>query len=388
MSSDRSAPPQAESLPAAAGQDLPPGEPATAAHLGAQLEASLVRELVHCWRNLNWNLFQDALTAPVIKLSDTRSLLGRWNRQRRSIEIARQLVLTASWGEVVEVLKHEMAHQYVDEVMELLDESAHGPAFRQVCERIGIDSAAAGALSAAPNDPPHAEERARVLKRVAKLLALAKSPNRHEAETAAAVAQRLMLKHNIELSQQPSRLHYAYRQIGLPKGRVQESEHILAAILAAHFFVEAIWVPGYRPRDGKRGNVLELCGTPANLEMAGYVHAFLSGCAERLWVEHKRQEGIVSNRERRSYLAGVMEGFRERLKAEKKRNRERGLVWVGDADLKHYHRRRHPHIRSVRLQGHGQSATRQHGREAGRRIVLHRGVGQAGTAGKATRLLE
>ncbi len=391
MHPDPRAASEAPPEPASGKLGQPKNEPAERSRqLDAQLEASLLRELAHCWRNLNWNLFRDALGAPVIKLSDACSFLGQWNHHRRSIEIARQLVLQGSWGEVVEVLKHEMAHQYVDEVMLLTDETAHGPAFRQVCERIGVDSCATQDLeTAAPRarsdnqpDSQGAVERTRVLKRVANLLALAESPNRHEAETAAAVAQRLMLKHNIELSQQPNRLRYGYRQIGVPKGRIQESEHILAAILAAHYFVEAIWVPAYRPHDGKRGNLLELCGTPANLEMAGYVHAFLSGSAERLWLEHKRRLGIVANRERRSYLAGVMEGFRERLKTEKERNRERGLVWVGDADLQQYHRCRHPHIRSVRLQGHGQSSTRQHGREAGRRIVLRRGVSQASAAGK------
>ena len=355
-----------------ADEDLPqPPGPTPAERLSAELEATLLRELGRCWRELNHGFFKGALRPPLMRLIDSQQLLGRWDRSLRTIELSRRFVLDANWGSVIEVVKHEMAHQYVHEVLGAVEETAHGPAFRQLCERIGVDRSASGLPSSSDADNG---ERQRVLRRVADLLALAKSPNRHEAENAAAVAQRLMLKHNIALSQEPGRLDYGFRHLGEPKGRIQESEHILAAIIAEHFFVEAIWVPGYRVLDGKRGSLLEICGSRENLEMAGYAHAFLGGTAERLWRAHKREHGIEGNRDRRGYLAGVMEGFNERLVAEKRLNRDRGLVWVGDADLRRYHKKRHPHVRSVRLRGHGHSDARAHGRAAGREIVLHRGI--------------
>jgi len=356
--------------------------PTEAQQLGAELETALQRELLRCWHELNHTFFQGVLRPPVIGLVETRSLLGRWTLEQRSLELSRPFVLASPWGSVVEVLKHELAHQYAHEVLGAVDETAHGPAFRQVCQRMGIDAAATGVPVGDAADSPEP----RMLKRVAGLLALAESPNRHEAENAAAAARRLMLKHNIELSAHGSRSRYGFRQLGLPKGRVQEHEHILAAIIADHFFVEAIWVPGYRPHDGKRGNVLEICGTPENLEIATYAHSFLTGTAERLWKQHKRDAGIRSNRDRRGFLSGVMEGFRERLNAEKRHAEERGMVWVGDADLTQYHRARHPYVRSVRLQGRRMNAARYEGREAGRNIELHRGV-PAGASGRSGRAL-
>lgn len=350
--------------------DRPAGE------LDGELEALLVRELALCWRELNHRHFDGLLHQPVLRLVAGRSTLGRWSLPHRCIELSRALLLEAQWGSVVEVLKHEMAHQYTHQVLEQTDERAHGPAFRHVCEQMGVDPTAHGLPSVSDDGP-----RPRLIARVRALLALADSPNRHEAENAAALAQRLMLKHNIELSQQPGRQHYAFRQLGEPKGRVQESEHLLAAIVAEHFFVEAIWVPGYRPRDGVRGHLLELCGTPENLDIACWVHAFVSGTAERLWRQHKRDRTIKGNRDRRTYLAGVMEGFAERLKSEARATRERGLVWLGDADLQRYHRTRHPHIRSVRLAGHGDGEARTEGRAAGRGIVLHRPVRAAAGGG-------
>jgi hypothetical protein len=337
----------------------------------AELEALLVRELARTWRELNGSHFRFRLSPPVIVLVDATTVLGRWDLSRRTIEMSRPLVTERPWGEVVEVMKHEMAHQFVHEALGVRDETPHGPAFRKLCEELGIDASATGKPASGEPDP----ERDRVRQRVADLLALAQSSNRHEAENAATLAHRLMLKHNIALAERPERYRYGYRQLGTPTGRIQESEHILAAILGEHFFVEAIWVSAYRPGDGKRGHVLELCGSPENLDIAGYVHAFMLATSERLWREHARAAGVRSNRERRTFLAGVMEGFRERLASERRRSAEQGLIWVGDADLRRYYRKRHPHVRSVRLRGAAPTDARAQGRAAGRGIVLHRGVG-------------
>jgi hypothetical protein len=342
--------------------------------LSPELETALLRELSGTWSELNQSFLRGALRRPVLRLTESTALLGRWDGGRRSVEISLPLLLRAPWSAVVEVLKHEMAHQYADEVLGATDETAHGPAFRGVCQRFGISAEATGPAET-PSEEAH-PGRARVLKRVADLLALARSPNRHEAEAAAAAAQRLMLKYNIEQASERSSRRYDFVQLGAPSGRVAESEHILASILAEHFFVEAIWVPAFRPRDGKHGTVLEVCGTPENLQIASYVHAFLRGTGERLWREHRRAMAVRSNRDRRTFVAGVMEGFRERLKEDKLRCREQGLVWVGDADLRRYHRVRHPYIRSVRLQGHSRNEARAHGRAAGRRIVLQRALAQ------------
>jgi hypothetical protein len=108
--------------------------------------------------------------------------------------------------------------------------------------------------------------------------------------------------------------------------------------------------------------------------MASYVHAFLTRSAENLWAEHKRTNGIKGNRDRRTYLSGVMDGFRDRLASESKQHAEQGLVWVGDADLSKYFRKRHPHIRHTRTTGPSRNAVHGAGRSAGRRLVLHRGI--------------
>lgn len=151
-------------------------------------------------------------------------------------------------------------------------------------------------------------------------------------------------------------------------------------ILARHFFVEVIWVPAYRVSDGKRGSVLEICGTSANLAMAEYVHAYLSHTSEQLWRDHKKQHEIQGDRDRRTFLAGVMAGFADKLARDHKTHREAGLVWVGDKAMGEYFRRRHPHVRNVRHGGRARTEAYGHGREAGKSIVLRRGVDAAPAA--------
>jgi nitroreductase len=344
----------------------------------AALERSLVRELLAQWKHVNASYFRSGLRPPAIEITTSRTMLGRWMRESRTIEIARDLVLERPWGMVVEVLKHEMAHQYVHEILGAIDETAHGPAFREACRRLGIDARAAGLPDAVR--APSAEEH-RVVERIARLLALAESPNVHEAEAATVAAQRLMLKHNLEARHAATAQDYGFRHLGKPSGRVGESERILAALLARHFFVEVIWVPVYRPREGKRGSVLEICGAASNLAIAEYVHAYLAHAAEQLWSEHKKSHGVRGNRDRRTFLAGVMAGFAEKLRLDQQGHAKAGLVWVADGDLVSYYRRRHPHVRNVRLAGTRKNEAFGHGREAGKRIILRRGVGAAAAGG-------
>ncbi|MDP9033926.1 MAG: DUF2786 domain-containing protein [Myxococcota bacterium] len=342
---------------------------ASTAQFDPALEAALLRELHATWHQINSSHFAAKLSPPTLELVDTRATLGRWQPTSRTIEISRPLILTERWGAVVEVLKHEMAHQFVHEVLAEC-ETAHGPAFRDVCKRLGIDARAAGLPRPSSADAADPDEKIRL--RVVRLLALAQSPNRHEAEAAMATAQRLMLRHNLDAAHAATPRDYSFLQLGKPTGRVAEHERLVAMILGRHFFVETIWIPVFRALEGKRGSVLEICGTWGNLSIAEYVHGFLHETAERLWRAHQSAARIASNRERRTYLAGVMTGFADKLARQNVKHRGEGLVWIQDGNLVSYFRKRHPLVRHVRHAGQRRSDAWLHGREAGRAIVLHR----------------
>jgi len=339
--------------------------------LAPALEAALLHEIREQYWLIAQAYFRNTLIMPQLELVPTRHRLGRWIEATRTLELSRPLVLTEPWGVVVEVLKHEMAHQYVSEALGERSETAHGPRFRAVCEKLGIDGAATGMPVPSPEEDATVR---RVGERIARLLALAESPNVHEAEAAMAAAQRLLLKHNIDLRDARVAQGYVWKHVGTPTGRTTEAERVLSLLLAKHFFVDAIWVPVYRPLEGKRGSILEICGTPANVAIADYVHGYLLQTAARLWRDHKAARGIRGDRDRRTFLAGVMTGMNEKLGRESQKAEEAGLVWVADGDLSRYFRKRHPHVRHVRYAGQRRSEAYAHGREAGQNIVIHKGI--------------
>jgi hypothetical protein len=304
----------------------------------------------------------------VLALDDATTKLARWRRSDRTITVSRAFLATASWVAVREVLKHECAHQYVSEVLGVDDESAHGETFRKVCADRGIDAAAAGVADGAAQ--PRDADVERVLRRVEKLLALAQSDNKNEAEAAADAAQRLMLEHNLAAQHRPRR--YIVRALGTPVTRMHAHEKLLGALLSNHYFVDVILVRAWCHDAARLGSVVEISGTPENVEMASWIYAFLLGAADRCFADAVRHRGLAP-KERLPFFAGFMVGVGEKLAREAKTQAERGLVWVGDADLEQFVRRRHPHVRRGRVGGTMRDGHRA-GRQAGNDVVIARPV--------------
>jgi len=349
--------------------------------LTERLERAALHAVRDEWVRFNDDLFHGAMTVPAFALSFGARTLGRWIRDMRLIELDRALLFERPWTTVCEVLKHEMAHQFVSEILRAHDESAHGTAFRDVCAQRGIDAAATGVP-----EPEAGDSRHKVIERVAKLLALAASANEHEAHTAMNAAQRLMLEHNIASAAARGR-RFVSRELGVPTGRMEEARGLIGVVLSKHFFVQVIQVSVWRAAEGRSGSVLEVTGTPENVAMADYVYAFLDRTAESLWAEHKRKNRITRDSGRRAFRAGVISGFHVKLESERAGHAERGLIWVGDPELAAHYRRRYPRITTARGGGSGSREAREHGREAGRKIVLSRGVEGGGGGSGPRRML-
>ena len=320
-------------------------------------ESLLIHELLAEWQRLNRLHFRQALRAPIIALSDGAGTLGTWSSTVRTLSLSRALVISQPWGVVLEVLKHEMAHQYVDEVLRA-DEPAHGPAFQEICRRLAIDPAAGGLPKSA----------SRAMRKVQRLLALAESDNVHEAESAARAARRLMLRHNLS---QVGTSQYGFRQLGRPMSRRPLHDKLLAAILIDHFFVSGIWTSAFDVETGRRGRLLEICGTPENLEVACWMHGFLQEAAERLWLTHRKKTG-ASGRDRQRFLAGVMVGVRQQLAVQQRQDEAAGLVWVGAAGQEDYLHTRHPRRRAAQPSSMRSSTAVSSGTVAGRTLEIRR----------------
>lgn len=336
--------------------------------MAAALEQTVLLELEKSWHVLNERLFGRAMTVPVIMLTEGR-LLGQYDRSARLISLQRELALRGDWSQAIEVLKHEMAHQFVADVLSI-DEPPHGPAFRRVCQQRSIDSRAAGLPSVVVSD------RSGVVDRVRKLLALAQSDNRHEAQLAMTSAQRLMLKHNINRVND-SDGHYVSATVGGAQLRMAAWRKQLASILNRHFFVSVIIGNTYVQRSGKKATVIEIVGSPENVEIAHYAHDFLVNTGERLWREYAPTRSRKRRTDKAQFLMGFVLGFSETLDAARTDNEQFGLVWMGDEGLGQYFQKRYPRVvrgRARRIYG---SPALSEGQVQGRKTIMSHGLTQA-----------
>ncbi|HEY1098666.1 MAG TPA: SprT-like domain-containing protein [Myxococcota bacterium] len=341
-----------------------------------QLEHQLLETLVGAWHTFNRDLFGGGLTMPVLLLEDTSARLGHWRRRDRTIGLSRPLIRDKPWHVVRAVLKHEMAHQYVDEVLGVLDsEPAHGPAFARVCADLHIDARASGM----PDDDDadidvdaHDDDTARIMRRVQKLLALADSDNANEAEAAANAAQRLMLEHNLAGLQKRGAKRYATKRLTTPVVRLPAHIKMLAGVLSRSYFVEVVLARAYLPDEGRDGFLVEVSGTPENLAMAEWVFHFLCDAGDRVF-DKERRAGRVTSSSRPRFLTGFVAGVDEKLARDRAVQQEQGLVWIGDPDLQRWVRREHPRLRATRVRTAVDDAHRL-GRAAGNDVVIARPV--------------
>jgi hypothetical protein len=338
--------------------------------------STITRELSTAWQRFNHALFGGLLRPLPIEIID-QSTLGLYRSRPRGIRLSWSLVVDAPWCAVVEVLKHEMAHQYVHEVLRVRDETAHGPTFRKVCADRAIDAAAAGMpVQGATEEPP-------LVRRIRKLLALAESPNEHEARAAMNLAMRLMAEHGVEVAEAAEVPRYTARQVGTIKARRPKHEQLLAGLLTSHFGVSGIWVPAYDVARDVSGKALEIAGTSENVAVAEYVHAYVLATAERFWQRHRRAQRIRGNKERRVFLEGVVLGFLEKLEAEAGRIQQEGLVLRKDPELQRWFGQRYPARRAGRRMRLKTGATHQAGKSAGRNLTVRRAVKARRARGQA-----
>jgi hypothetical protein len=267
-----------------------------------------------------------------------------------------------------------MAHQYVEEVLGNRDGPPHGEPFREACRRLRVAGTTAAAGGRRSRLDASEDGRDQALERIKRLLALAGSPNEHEAASAMRLAHKYLLKYNLDLGEVESARLYETRCLGRPSPRIQEYEYTLGRILEEHFFVAIIWLSTYDPLADRCVRILQASGTPENLDIAAYVHAYVMNLVEPLWRERKLSAGAAGGT-RLQYLAGLLRGFEEKLDREKRSlKEERGLVWRGDPGLAAYFDHLHPRTRSVGGWGVARSGLYDAGVQDGRKLTIRRGM--------------
>lgn len=329
------------------------------------------------WRLAWWCLpdkFRKQMRLPGFEIREMESRWGAWHGDRKLLVMNSRLMRTTTWPCIREVLRHEMAHQFADEVF-LAAETSHGDQFREACRLLNADPRASGSLPSIHQwIHEHGGAADPRVERVRKLLALASSPHPHEAEAAMLKAHELMIRFNID-PLRSAESEYVSMCIGSPAVRHTTADDALAAILRDFYFVETIYVPIIVPKMMKRGKILEISGTGSNVRMAAYIHDFLG----RSILEQAAAKGIKLKRVRNDYATGFLKGIADMLTSQASRmsapSATSALIKESDTALRLYFRKRHPRLRTRYYGGRSMDETAyRSGLKDGRNLVIHKPI--------------
>lgn len=242
--------------------------------------------------------------------------LGAWDATSKTITISQNLILNYTWDAVVEVLKHEMAHQYVSEVLHGTYSGPHGLLFKSACLAVGVHPRFSGAKGHVPRvfqatDKEYLEEN-KYIKKIEKLFALAESAEEHEASAAMETANRLIARYNLEMLSGGEPTDYDYVQLKIGTQKVHGWTKNIAGIIRDFFFVKAIYLTQYDAATDTTYKAIEFLGRKENLAVAEHVFLFLHDRLEILWGKYRKKTGVAA-KTKRSYYLGVLSGFRGKL---------------------------------------------------------------------------
>ena len=336
-----------------------------------------------------------SLAVPAFRISNSPATLGSWHPASRTISISSTLINEYSWDTVINVLKHEMAHQYVHEHLGQGMEQPHGQSFAEACKKLGVlfpFSTATGdtpkvftAVSQQGCDP----EYDRKVNKVRKMLSLAGSTNRYEALAAMSKANSFIRKYNLERLESHEASRYSYEIINTGKKRLHIIERRIASLLMDYFYVDIVYSELFDPKSGGTFKTIELLGTFENVTFAKHVFDFLSHRVESLWQNYRKKLG-APGRLRKTYILGLLQGFREKLGKEEKKQATAtsipsgkgrhktlsALVVAKDPGLSEFTARRFPRLRKVQYRASGIycADTYTAGKSEGKKITIHKTV--------------
>ena len=317
---------------------------------------------------------------PLFAIRDLKSKWGYWSSEKREISLSAELVYNHSWGAVREVLFHEMAHQYAEQVLDSRNEPPHGPTFRRACHALRADPKAAAGRPLL--DQRLSEElgdgEPKIFSRIRKLMALGQSENPFEAQAAMAKAHELLRNHRLGGCAGPEGEDFISALVGRPALRHSQDHYALSSLLQDFYFVLGVWIPAYALDRARMGTVLEITGRVHNVKTACYVHDFVMRFIEARWEDYGRP-GRLNRHRKIDFSLGILEGFRKKLEggagAGKNPGRSLSLVALKDKELETQVAHRYPHLRRTR----GRPVSRdagiiRDGIAVGRNLVVRQGI--------------
>ncbi len=254
------------------------------------------------------------LPTPVVAIVAGKRRLGYWTPANQTISISKNLIEKNPWEIVLEIFKHEMAHQFVSIYFD--DADTHGKGFKTACDILGVHPAFAGTgnprevhLAAFKGSLPKKAQT--LLRRVEKLLALGQSSNESEARAASRKASYLLNKYNLDRiakeDTDASDIRYLYLQNS--KKRMESIEKMILNFLEEFYFVSCVIATIYNAETDEEYKAGVLIGKQEALVVAEYVYRFLFNTSRTLWQDfrkkhHGQRTGKVA------FDSGFMKGIR------------------------------------------------------------------------------
>ena len=349
-----------------------------------ELEHRILHGLSCEWEEALFSLgppIRERLHKPLFRLNDITGKWGYWSNERNEIVISRTLVHDHSWDSVRDVLLHEIAHQFTNQVLGINNEPPHGPGFRRACHLLRANPEASGnyiLLDKKVLDDSAARED-KIMVRIKKLMALAQSNNQNEAEAAMAKAHEFIKKYNIDLLDRNKNRHFISIFIGKPALRHFQEYYDLSSLLQEFYFIHGIWMPAYVLDKGKMGRVLEISGTVQNVRIAGYIHDFVQRFIDSQWVGYNK-DGKLNRYRRTDFAMGIIRGFHSKLRKQNSRVKDNfALINIEDPLLKEYTAYRYPRVTTIS----GKTVRRDRnvlkdGIDIGKELVISKGISRKG----------
>lgn len=347
-------------------------------------------ELAKTYDMINWT-YKLKLVRPQFQVVDVTSFWGQWNPSDRKIKIALRLIQNHSWDVVKNILKHEMAHQMDSEVFNGVGD--HGNSFKRACNQMGLplefQNSALDSGSPIFNWKDEStydsatSENHDLIRKVEKLLSLAQSANENEAVAAMEKVMKLYQTYNLDRIEKNIKLNYVYSIINFKKQRIESYQLSICNVLQEFYFVDVVFSRLYDAHSCKSHQVIELFGSKENVQMAEYVFHFLNNKVLSMWQDHAKVNKLPI-RFKRSYLIGVVRGFREKLRIinenSSKALENKALIVhsTKDKNLTLFVRTRYPILSSGRGSSSGvYSEAFESGRTHGKSIVISKGISSA-----------
>jgi hypothetical protein len=307
----------------------------------------------------------------ILQITDSQSIWGDWNPSTRTIRLSQKLMDLANWYQLTSVLKHEMAHQIVSEILQSMD--SHGPDFQKACDMIGVPLEFRNAsvdFQSFPLDWRQRNESPGKVSKIQKLLSLTSSSNPFEAELALIKAQHLGSTLNLNDQSQHKRNFYYHHQLKSKKGNISRLDKEMLHFLIQHYSVFGFIGQSYCLQKNQEEKTLEIMGLKENVLIADYVFQFLTRVMQ---VKSKFTKGS-----RLSFQSGILEGFKTKLIVNTNQNEVQALVTVPlSPQLKKYAGTIHPNLRSRSI-GQGEnirnSENFQEGFRQGKQIQIHQPI--------------